>query len=219
MTSLPSQIQQDVFRLAFVKNCLELLVRARQDLAGMPLASEEEPSITGLLVERAKAIIESVHAEDWMEHLCVLDDPPQNDQPDRRGKRRPRIDIEFEQARRGPRPRFHVEAKRLYRSDSLTEYLGATGLGMFLDGEYASTWPSAGMLGYVQNRACADWMGDAVFRFAAGDARLRVCGHDKALSSPTWQTAGLEHVRSSCPTRKPQHLGSLWIFHLLLDCT
>src|SRR4051794_31867537 len=160
MTSLPGQIQQDVYHPAFVKNCLELLVRARQELVGTPLAVEEEPSITGLLVERAQAIIESDHAEDWMEHLCVLDDPPQNDQPDRRGKRRPRIDIEFEQTRRGPRPRFHVEAKRLYRSDSLTEYLGATGLGMFLDGTYASAWPSAGMLGYTQNRTCADWMGD-----------------------------------------------------------
>ena len=218
MTSLPGQIQQDAYRAAFVKNCWELLVRARHQLAGTPLSTEEEPSITGLLVERAKIILESDDAESWMEHLCVLDDPPQNDQPNRRGKRRPRIDIEFEQARRGQRPRFHIEAKRLYRSDSLTEYLGATGLEMFLDGAYASAWPSAGMLGYVQNRTCSDWMIDLTGRVSAANTQLRICEHDTALSSPNWQTPGLGHVRTSCHTRKHPNLGSIQIFHLLLDC-
>jgi hypothetical protein len=219
MTSFPGQIQQDVYRPAFVKNCLELIVRARQGLAGRSLTTEEEPSITGLLVEQAKAIIESDHAENWMEHLCVLDDPPQNDQSERLGKRRPRIDIEFEQARRGVRPKFHVEAKRLYRSDSLTEYLGAGGLRMFLDGAYASAWPSAGMLGYVQKRGCADWIADLEGRFSAGDAELSVCDHETALLSPNWQTSGLEDVRTSCHLRKDQRLDPIQIFHLLLDCS
>jgi hypothetical protein len=180
---------------------------------------EEEPSITGLLVQRAKAIIESDYAEDWMEHLCVLDDPPQNDQVERRGKRRPRIDIEFEQARRGTRPRFHIEAKRLYRADSLTEYLGSTGLGMFLDGAYASAWPSAGMLGYVQNRTCADWLVDVTGRLSAAEALLRLCTNERASSSPNWETPGLELVWTSCHTRTPEHLGAIRIFHLLLDCS
>src|SRR5258707_453323 len=132
MTSTPNPAQRDVYRSAFVHNCLALLVRARRQLADTPLASEEEPAITGLLVQRAKEIIESEDAEQWMEHLEVLDDPPQNDQPNRQGKRRPRIDIEFVEVRRGSRPRFHVEAKRLYRSDSIGEYVGTGGLGMFL---------------------------------------------------------------------------------------
>jgi hypothetical protein len=219
MNPLPGQAQHDVYRPAFVKNCLELIVRAREELASTPLTSEEEPSITGLLVERAKAIIESDNAEDWMEHLCVLDDPPQNDQPRRRGKRRPRIDIEFEVARRGKRPRFHVEAKRLYRPDSLTEYMGPTGLGMFLDGAYASVWPSAAMLGYVQNRTCADWLADLIGRLFAAEALLRLCTSNRALSSPNWETPGLEQVRTSCHTRTPEHLGAIQVFHLLLDCS
>jgi hypothetical protein len=219
MTSLPGPAQQDVYRSAFVKNCLELVVRARKELAGTPLATEEEPSITGLLVEQAKAIIESDRAEDWMEHLCVLDDPPQNDQPERRGKRRPRIDIEFELARRGTRSRFHLEAKRLYRSDSVTAYLGPTGLGMFLDGAYASAWPSAGMLGYVQNRTCADWLSDVTGQLSADETVLHLCTNNSALSSPNWQTSGLENVKVSRHTRNPEHLGAIQIFHLLLDCS
>jgi hypothetical protein len=218
MTSTPNQAQQDVYRPAFVHNCLALLVRARRELAGTALAGEEEPSITGLLVQRAKEIIESDDAEHWMEHLEVLDDPPQNDQPDRQGKRRPRIDIEFVEVRRGPRPRFHVEAKRLYRSDSVGEYVGAGGLGMFLDGAYASRWPSAGMLGYVQTRTCTEWLGEVRDRLANGQIKFRLCKQEHTFSSPDWLTAGLEDVKTSCHTRADERLGSLRIFHLVLDC-
>ena len=218
MTSTPNQAQQYVYRSAFVHNCLVLLVRARRQLAGTALASEEEPAITGLLVQRAKAIIESNDAEQWMEHLEVLDDPPQNDQPDRRGKRRPRIDIEFVEVRRGPRPRFHVEAKRLYRSDSVREYLGTGGLGMFLEGAYASMWPSAGMLGYVQNRTCTEWLGEVGDRLAKGNRTFALCKQEPTFSSPDWQTAGLKDVKTSCHTRTDERLGIIRIFHLFLDC-
>jgi hypothetical protein len=218
MTSTPNQAQQDVYRSAFVHNCLALLVHARLQLAGTPLASEEEPAITGLLVQRAKEIIESDDAAQWMEQLEVLDDPPQNDRPDRRGKRRPRIDIEFVEVHRGPRPRFHIEAKRLYRSDSVGEYVGTGGLGMFLDGAYASAWPSAGMLGYVQNRNCAEWLGEVGDRLANGMDKFRLCQHEPTFSSPDWPTAGLENVKTSCHTRTDEHLGSLRLFHVLLDC-
>ena len=218
MTSTPNEAQQDVYRPAFVHNCLALLVHARRQLAGTALATEEEPSITGLLVQCAKEIIESDDAEPWMEHLEVLDDPPQNDQPDRRGKRRPRIDIEFVEVRRGPRPRFHVEAKRLYRSDSIGEYVGAGGLGMFLGGAYASIWPSAGMLGYVQSRSCTEWLGEVGDRLANGQTKFRLCKQEHTFSSPDWPTAGLEDVKTSCHTRTDERLGSLHIFHLLLDC-
>ena len=218
MTSKPNKAQQDAYRHAFVHNCLALLVRARRKLAGTALASEEEPSITGLLVQRAKEIIESEDAEQWMEHLEVLDDPPQNDQPKRRGKRRPRIDIEFVEVRRGPRPRFHVEAKRLYRSDSVGEYVGTGGLGMFLDGAYASIWPSAGMLGYVQNRTCTEWLGEVGDRLANGQTKFRLCKQEDTFSSLDWPTEGLEDVRTSCHARTDERLGSLRIFHLLLSC-
>lgn len=218
MTSNPTQAQQDVYRSAFIHNCLALLVRARWRLIGMELAGEEEPAITGLLVQRAKEIVEADDAEQWMEHLEILDDAVQNDQPDRRGKRRPRIDIEFVEVRRGPRPRFHVEAKRLYRPDSIAEYLGAGGLGMYICGAYAADWPSAGMLGYVQNRTCTKWLGELAERLANGQTKFHLCKQEHTFSSPDWSTEGLEDVRTSCHTRTEESLGSLRIFHLFLDC-
>src|SRR2546427_5962096 len=79
--------------------------------------------------------------------------------PGKLGKRRKRVDIEFERSSRGVAFHFHFEAKRLYRSDSLSEYLGDEGLGMFLSGDYASDERVGGMLGYVQRDSLDAWLG------------------------------------------------------------
>jgi hypothetical protein len=56
-----------------------------------------------------------------------------------------------------PRLRFQFEAKRLHRKDSVSEYLGREGLGMFTSGQYAAQHNVAGMLGYVQTETISDW--------------------------------------------------------------
>lgn len=218
MTPAPGSQQQELYRPAFVHNCLALLVRARHGLADIPLRDEEEPSITGLLVKKAKEITESEDAELWMEHLEVLDDPPQNDQSERQGKRRPRIDIEFVETRRGVRPRLHVEAKRMYRSDSVKEYLGAGGLVMFLRGGYASEWPSAAMLGYVQNQNCEEWRKKIALAMAGMRTEIATCGDRGDLTPTNWSTTGLEDVQESCHNRVPEALGRISIYHILMDC-
>ena len=215
MLEIPSENQQAAYRLAFVRNCLILIVHARERLNTHSLATAEEPHITGELVKSAKVLLESPEVESWMEHIEVLDDPPQN-APNRYGKKRPRIDIEFVTTGRGRRPRFLIEAKRLYRSDSVSEYFGAGGLQMFVQGQYAAEWPSAGMLGYVQSATCATWLE----RLAVGlaDRRTEIaCG-----DTPEWKPAalgdqGLESVRVSRHQRTLKHLGHVEVFHLLLD--
>src|ERR1017187_3448518 len=165
MLAGPSEAQQNLYGLAFVQNCFLLLIRAHGKLDVRSLQTAEEPHITGELVRLSRALIEGGEADPWMEHIEVLDDPPQS-LPGLYGKKRPRIDIEFVRPGRGLRPRFHVEAKRLYRSDSVNEYFGPGGLQMFLTGGYAHGWPSARMLGYVQSDTCATWLGRLTFGFA-----------------------------------------------------
>jgi hypothetical protein len=78
MLAGPSEEQQALYRLAFVKNCFVLLIRAHDALDVRSLKTAEEPHITGELVRSARILIESDEAEPWMEHMEVLDDPPQN---------------------------------------------------------------------------------------------------------------------------------------------
>ncbi|MGO4879388.1 MAG: hypothetical protein ACLP59_01030 [Bryobacteraceae bacterium] len=112
MVDAPSGQQRSAFRLALVRNCLTLVYRAYSSIDAHSLATAEEPHITGELVKTAKILLEDPDAEPWMEHLDVLDDPPQN-APDQFGKQRPRIDIEFVTVMRGKRPRFLSELNRV----------------------------------------------------------------------------------------------------------
>jgi len=217
MIPTPSDQQQALYRPAFAHNCLLLIVRAHRALETRSLSAAEEPEITGLLVKRARDLAETEDAEPWLEHLEILDDPPQNDIPERLGKARPRIDIEFVRTGRGKRPRFHVEAKRLYRSDSVGEYFGSKGLEMFLNGTYASQWPSAGMLGYVQSKNAMSWIEGLGKGFSSRTRTLSPCSDQPELKSAGWAEEGLGEVQESCHNRTPAELGKIDVYHLLLE--
>jgi hypothetical protein len=113
-----------LFQLAFVKKCHSLIALGYALLDTASLGNAEETSITGELVRAIKTILESEDAPTWAVHFFVADDPPQNT-PGRFGKRRRRVDIEIERGQRGIRPRLHFEAKRLYHSGSVRDYLGS----------------------------------------------------------------------------------------------
>ena len=218
MLAGPSEEQQSLYRLAFVKNCFVLVVRAYGSLDPRSLKTAEEPHITGELVRFARTLIESDQAEPWMENMEVLDDPPQA-LAGRYGKKRPRIDIEFVRTERGIRPRFHIEAKRLYRSDSVNEYLGPSGLQMFVHGKYAGNRPSAGMLGYVQSDTCAHWQRRLASGFATRRVEICACEGFPDWSPAGWEGLGLDGVHLSHHERSLQNLGRVQIFHLLLEFT
>jgi hypothetical protein len=218
MLAGPSEEQQELYRLAFVENCLLLVIRAHGALDTHSHRADEEPHITGELVRAARMLLESAEAEPWMEHFEMLDDPPQN-LAGRHGKNRRRIDIEFVRTGRGRRPRFHIEAKRLHRSDSVNEYFGARGLELFVRGEYAGGWPSAGMLGYFQSDSCAEWLSRLASGLAARRRYLCVCEGFPDWAPTGWEGAKLDLVRTSHHERTPEDLGRIQIFHLLLEFT
>ena len=213
LTSTPEQ--QALYRPAFAYNCMALLVRAHSRLIADALKAAEEPDITGELIREAQNVIEGDDAESWMENLEIKDDPPQN-VAGRFGKRRPRIDFEFVQVVRGRHPRFHIEAKRLYRSDSVNEYFGSGGLGMFVEGLYSAEWSSAGMLGYVQSDDCAAWLTRLADGLETRSVPLRICTTPPDWVSTGWLGKGLADVRTSRHERSNGTVGSISIYHLLL---
>jgi hypothetical protein len=148
---------RDLYHLAFIRNCHRWLAAGYAMLNVRSLSRSQEPAITGELVRAMKEAKLKADAPTWMIRMYVADDPPVN-APGRLGKHRRRVDIEFERSERGVTFHFHCEAKRLYRSDSVVEYFGKEGLGMFLAGEYARDEDVGGMLGYVQSEGMAEWM-------------------------------------------------------------
>lgn len=214
MASVPLP-DRTIYRLAFIRNCHILLLRGYALIRDQDLNQAEETSITGELVRGIQLVLESDDAEDWMQLIDVLDDPPQN-VPSRLGRRRPRVDIEFVRlSGRGRRPRFHIEAKRLHRSDSVREYFGSDGLGCFIVGRYAAHETSGGMLGYVQTLTSAEWLRRLRQGFADCAQELRVVRGTTLSRADDLQDLG--PLQRSYHDREPAELGQIEIFHLQLN--
>lgn len=201
-----------LYHLAFIRNCHRWLAAGYALLDVRSLSRAQEPAITGELVRAMKEAKLRADAPTWMIRMYVADDPPVN-APGRLGKQRRRVDIEFERSERGSAFRFHCEAKRLYRSDSVPEYLGNEGLGMFLTGEYARDEESGGMLGYVQSGDVPEWLARLTTALAANKVKYAV------TSDGAFEVAGLiselPHVHRSRHERSA--IGQpILIFHTLL---
>jgi hypothetical protein len=134
----------------------ELIALGYQELRAGDYTSSEEPEITGELVRAMREVQEQESAPAWAVYYTIHDDPPLT-VPGKQGKKRPRVDIEFERVLRGRRPRLRFEAKRLRNNRDMGQYLGEDGLGCFTSGKYPLTHPEAGMLGYVQSDSETAW--------------------------------------------------------------
>jgi len=204
-----------LYRSAFIRNCHILVLRGYEFIKAEDLSQAEETSITGELVRGIREVLESEDAEAWMQLFDVLDDPPQN-VSGKWGRRRPRVDIEFVRlSGRGRRPRFHIEAKRLYRSDSVKEYFGEDGLGCFIAGRYAALEAAGGMLGYVQTDTSLEWLARLRTGFAERAETLRVAEGTTLAEAEGFQD--LAPLQMSRHGREPAALGQIEVFHLLLD--
>lgn len=145
------------FRRLFIVRVHELLWLGYARITPRDYANAEEEDITGDLTEAVDRVLDRPPPwAPWMTYYGVREEERVNE-PARKGKRRRRVDIGIRSSETRPRTRFRSEAKRLRGPASLRAYLGAEGLGCFLDGRYAATDPDAGMLGYVQARAPGTW--------------------------------------------------------------
>jgi hypothetical protein len=137
------------YEISLVRHAHEIVALGYARLKPPSFAKSEEEDITGELTRAVRAALDEPTCPPWSKNFSIAEELPIHE-PDRRGKRRRRIDIEITQNGLAPRPRFVFEAKRLHDAASRSVYLGSEGLGRFLGGTYAKSDRIAGMLGYVQ---------------------------------------------------------------------
>ncbi len=170
------------YRKVFVARVHQLLLLGYKRLdKPESLSEQEEPAITGKLVEQIDAVLDDRTSAQWVMYFQVKDDPPENDGV-RTGKRRRRVDIEFVSGPYRPRQRFSFEAKWLGKDNPLAVYLGSDGLGCFLAGQYAAKDEDAGMLGYIRTDSPEKWagkLGDSLKETAERYAVCSGCGWKK----------------------------------------
>jgi hypothetical protein len=158
--------------------------------------------------------IEGAKRLPWASRYAVHDDRPISRNKSE-GRDRPRVDIELERTMPGPHPRFQFEAKRMHRSDSVSEYVGPEGLGAFLDQTYAASCCAAGMLGYVQNDGAAAWAKKVEEKLDADRGT-----HLLAAGMKVWERISLDDTKKllsyqSTHARTPEALD---VFHTFIRC-
>ncbi|MDA3918298.1 MAG: hypothetical protein PF690_15175 [Deltaproteobacteria bacterium] len=163
------------YQKAFRKYVFKLLKMGYDRLDAISLQDSEEEDITGEIVREINDILEYRGSPQWVRNFAVHEELRIND-PDRRGKRRKRIDIEFEWVCHCPRHRYPFEAKRLcVNTHPIGEYVGSAGLGEFLSGNYAQDKIEAGMIGYVQSDTPESWAAKVQNKFEKDSEIIKAC--------------------------------------------
>jgi hypothetical protein len=145
-----------VYAQVFVRRVHALIALGYALLNPSDFALAEEEDITGELVDSVQAVLDNPNGPDWADWFFVHEEPREHDLV-RKGKKRKRLDIRIDSSESRPRDRLRFEAKRLDPNHGASAYLGSDGIQRFTDGRYAAKDPIAGMLGYVQAGAAADW--------------------------------------------------------------
>ena len=160
-----------------------------------------------------KGVIQAPSSPVWVDHYHVQEQILKNIN-DKRGKRRPKMDIEFERSGRGDRPILGFEAKRLGRGNNVGTYLGKEGLSAFVSGYYPTTHGEAGMLGYVQEQTPETWAAKLARRLTHDVAEYQV------TSDGGWHSLDREAAFPASRTFHTDTQGrSLSIIHVLLAFT
>ena len=116
-----------------------------------------EEEITGLIVEAIEERLDDPFTPERFDRYSIDEEKPIAVEG-RKGKKRRRLDLAVVSGHSRPRPRYIFEAKRLRKNGyPIGKYLGEDGLKCFIQGVYASQYPEAAMIGYVQSDTASYW--------------------------------------------------------------
>ena len=198
---------------AFRRDVFLLLVMGYKRLASAQYSTSEEPDITGELVKAIRQVTEDPTSPQWAMPFAIHDDPPLNDNK-RLGKRRKRIDIQFELTDTRPHPRYSFEAKRLSRKSHTGAYRVPKGMGEYLAGNYARDSHEAGMLAYVQTENQSAWA-KRISNVIGKRAAALMLTQDGQWTRVD-MIAGLQHIYRTKHSR-PAVGRPITLFHILLS--
>jgi hypothetical protein len=176
-------------------------------------AKHNETDITGFIAEAIKSRLDNPDSPPWCDQIDIHDDPPIPG-GGRTGRNRWRPDLIFESVERRPRPKYHFEAKRLRKLQSINDYFGEDGLQCFLSGKYARESDESGMLGYVQCDDISTW----VKRLQLTIDQDSQGKNEFLLLSPQSNIQIVDEFPHEWMSKHSRYIGkSIVIHHLLLD--
>ncbi|MCY7391419.1 MAG: hypothetical protein LH647_07960 [Leptolyngbyaceae cyanobacterium CAN_BIN12] len=198
----------------FRRDAHQLLAWGYQDALPELHCNLQEEEITGLIVEAIEKRLDNPSTPEKFDRYSIDEEKPIAVE-DRKGKKRRRLDLVVVSAHTRPRPKYIFEAKRLRKNSyPIGKYVGEDGLQCFVKGVYASQYPEAAMVGYVQSDAASYWESELKRRFNGdpnNDLRIiQLLQKVQVLSSmPNVWVSEHERVTGS----------SIATYHIFLNCS
>lgn len=215
----PASNWQSIYQKNFLGQVHRLLELGYLRIREEDYSATDEETISGDICEAIEGILDDKR-ESWMTFYQVHNERPvqQKGKPKaertRQGKRRQKIDIEIASAEASPRLRFAFEAKLLCDSKSVSAYVGGSGLGCFVNGDYSEQDSSAGMVGFMQSRTREEWTQKIETRMSQQRKQTRL------RTKSTWSEGPISIDGSIILLSKHdrvKRLGAIDIYHTLLD--
>ncbi|NIV00956.1 MAG: hypothetical protein GWN55_06460 [Phycisphaerae bacterium] len=208
----PSQSIIKVFSPLFRIHAHHLIYLGYLDARPKMKSGDDETSITGYITEAIQNRLEAPDPPRWYKQYFVRDDPPIYTEG-RTGRARLRLDINIEANWEG-RPNYCFEAKRLRKKGfPVSKYVGSEGMECFVNGLYASRYPEAAMLGYIQSDSVEYWREEVMFEI---DQKAEILH----LKSPQQDVKIIEAFPIEWSSKHDRmNVGHpITIYHILLDC-
>ena len=193
-------------------NAHQLLAWGYEDALPQIHGNLKEEEITGIIVEAIRERLDNPRTPKKFRRYDIHEEKPVAVEG-RTGKKRRRLDLVIVSGHNCPRPQYIFEAKRLRKNGyPISKYVGKEGLQCFIKGVYASQYPEAAMIGYLQSDNAVYWETELhrSFKDSPDLCVKQLLQKAQVLSSITdvWTS---EHERTGND--------SIIIYHIFLDCS
>jgi hypothetical protein len=152
-----NSVTLNAYDYGFRRDAHQLLAWGHQDSLPQIHCDLMEEEITGLIVEAIERKIDNPTTPEKFLRYYVEEEKPISVEG-RKGKSRRRLDLVVVSGHSRPRPKYIFEAKRLRKNGyPIGKYIGEDGLQCFSKGVYASQYPEAAMVAYLQSNTSSYW--------------------------------------------------------------
>lgn len=205
---------QSAYDYGFRRDAHQLIAWGYQDALPEIHCKLLEEEITGLIVEAIREKLDDPFTPERFGRYDIHEEQPISVEG-RKGKKRRRLDVVVVSGHSNPRPTYIFEAKRLRKNGyPIGKYLGEDGLKCFIQGVYASQYPEAAMIGYVQSDIASYWESELQRSFEK-DLNNDLC--IVQLLQKAIVLSSMPDVWLSKHDRKNGDI--ITVYHIFLDCS
>jgi hypothetical protein len=201
----------DAYDYGFRRDAHQLLAWGYQDALQQIHCNLMEEEITGLIVEAIEQRLNDPTTPEKFDRYSVEEEKPISIEG-RTGKNRRRLDLVVVSGHSRPRPKYIFEAKRLRKNGyPIGKYVGEDGLQCFSKGVYASQYPEAAMVAYLQSDTASYW---------EKELKRTINSDLSCTKQPSVQVSVVESIPDVWVSEhERKQLSSIVIYHIFLDCS